>query len=237
MKTTFPHFLRPFLFSSLALASVLTSCSNDDEDTVAPVVPSTGQAQLIHVAPYNKVKFDFVVNDKKLMDVDYGKNTGYKTVNTGSATIKVKNSTSQADVLPGFSQSFEKDKSYSVFIYNPTASTLGSLVTTDDLTTPAAGKANIRFVNTGFDAGAITLTAVGSTPFFTNVAYGTAVAFSPIEAKTYSLEARNSLGVTLATKSNVSFSDGKSYTVVLRGRNSPAVPADEALTLDVIQNK
>ncbi|KAA9338699.1 DUF4397 domain-containing protein [Hymenobacter busanensis] len=219
-------------------AAIFTSCGDDDPDPVTPK-PDQGNIQAIHVAPYNKVKVDLVVDDKKVADADFAKSTGYQAVNTGNRVVKVKANATQADIL-SLTQTIEKDKRYSVYVYNPTASTVGSLVLNDDQAAPAASKANVRFVNLGFDAGPITLQPQGAgvQPIATAIAYGqSSPSYVSVDARAYTLEARQAttLGSTLTSKA-VTFEAGKIYTVVLRGRNSPAVPADEAITLDVINN-
>ncbi|GAB3836946.1 DUF4397 domain-containing protein [Hymenobacter jeollabukensis] len=221
-------------------ATFLASCGGDDDPDPVTPAPDQGQVQAVHVAPYNKVKIDLLVDDQKAADADYGRATGYKAANSGNRVLKVKATTTQADVVPAITQTIEKDKRYTLYVYNPTASTVGTLITTDDQTAPAAGKANVRFVNAGFGAGNVTLTyqGTGATPIVSNLAYGAASQQpTTVDARAYTLEAREAagLGNTLKSKA-VTFESGKIYTVVLRGRNSLAVPTDEQLELDVITN-
>lgn len=236
---TFSSFLRPaILLAALPAALAFSACSDDDNS--ADPVPDRGQIQLVHAAPYNKVKVDLLADDSKLAEAEYGKVSGYQNVNAGNRAVKIKASATQADVVTPFSLSVPKDKRYSVYVYNPTASTVGYLSVEDDLTAPASGQAKVRFVNLGYEAGSITLLPQGSgaQPIASGVTSGQ---FSPtyttVEPRVYVLEARQAGGQnnTLTSKS-VKFESNKIYTVLLRGRNSQAVPADEQLSLELLTN-
>lgn len=196
----------------------------------------------MHAAPFNKVKVDALLGSQKLADVTYGTRTpSYVTKGIGNGILTLKDAATQADLLT-VPQAIRKDKLYSLFIYNPTSSTLGALVTADsDTPGPAltAGKAGIRLVNLGFDAGAVTLVpqGAGAAPLITNVAYAGASSFVAVDAKDYVLSVRQAASpeAELVSKS-VTLIPGASYTVLLRGRNSTTAPADEQLTFDLIQN-
>ncbi|WP_046246077.1 DUF4397 domain-containing protein [Hymenobacter terrenus] len=233
---TFANVLR---YAPLACTIFLSACSKDDITSSASI--DLIAVKVLHAAPFNKAKVEAQLSGQKLGDVEYGTNTPDYTLKvSGNGTLTLKDAATQADLFT-VPQPIQLGQAYSLFIYNPTASSIGALVTTDlDASAQATGRASIRLVNLGFDAGAVTLTpqAAGATPLIANIGYGGASPFVLVDAKEYVLSVQQAASpeAVLVSKT-VTLAPGSSYTVLLRGRNSATAPVDEQLALDLINNK
>src|SRR5690606_25594351 len=96
-----------------------------------------------------------------------------------------------------------------------------------NLTTPAAGKAHVRFLHLSPGAPAVTigvLTGTTFTPVFSNRAFETAATatanqgFTPVDAGTYNFDVRLTDGTTsVLAVNNIALQAGKIYTVFARG--------------------
>jgi hypothetical protein len=106
---------------------------------------------------------------------------------------------------------------YSVFANGQVAS-INALVLADDLTTPAAGKAHVRFIHLSPDAPAVDVAVTGGPVLFADKSFRQYTAFTPVDSGTYDLEVRpaGSSTVVLALP-GVTLQNGKIYTVFARG--------------------
>lgn len=226
------------LFQCTALASAvvcLASCSTDNE----PSAPAeTASVKVMHAAPFNKAKIDALLGSANLGNVEYGQRTrSYVSAPLADGVITLRSISTQVPVYR-VTQPVHPDTLYSVFVYNPTVSTVAAVLTNDSKA-PASGvnQALIRLANFGFDAGSVTLRAqeTGASPLSPPAGYGVVGPFVAVDARPYVLEVRDASGAVLASQSLSAAAEGV-YTVLLRGRNAPAAPADERLTVDLIKN-
>ena len=139
------------------------------------------------------------------------------------------------------------DKYYSCFIYRVGFNWRVSIVT-DDLTTPAAGKASVRALDfrtqAYFDYVKVKIFSVGldqvdyvNRNFLDHLSYDTYTNFRPLAAGTYTVNVFNDTG-TLSTKTGVVLSTGKIYTFVLMTQaDLTAADALKFINLDVSINK
>jgi len=200
----------------------LASCKKNNVDNTPQ--PDIAAFNVVNAAP-GQTSFNFaldnqIVNGPALTFTDP---TGYISAYTGTRKFDV--------TLGGTTQSvltdtliLEKDKYYSVFITGQ--SSLSTLITEDDVTTPATGKAKIRFIQLSPDAGSLSLGIKGETPLFPAQAFKTASAFIAIDPAQYIMEIKNDGGNAL-TESNITIAAGRIYTVwaggLLQGTGNSAM--------------
>jgi hypothetical protein len=104
---------------------------------------------------------------------------------------------------------------------------LGAILVQDDLTTPAAGKAHIRFFHLSPGAPAVTVGVLNGATFtgvFNNRSFETQAtatanqAFTPVDAGTYTFDVRlPGTTTSVLTVPGVNLAAGKIYTVFARG--------------------
>ncbi len=226
--------IRTFL-SVVLVASLFFSCSKKD-------TPGSGQFMFINASPgFGPVDVIFDGNKFNTTGVAYGGNTGYKPLLEGSHVMNI-TSTGTTTSLYDVNLSTAASINQSFFIYDRPNS-LQVFAVQDNLNTPAAGKANIRFFHlspgsTVIDMG--TINASVFTPIFSarsfessSTAY-TNASFTSINAGTYSFEIRvNGAGVTILTVNNIVMQEGKNYTLFAKGISGNATTP---LGLEVIEN-
>ena len=111
----------------------------------------------------------------------------------------------------------EKDKNYSVFAID-SVSKISALVVADDLTTPASGKAHVRFIHLSPNAPAVDVALTGGGVVFGNKSFKDYTAFTPLDAGTYNLEVRVAGTATVALPlPGIALQAGKIYTVFAKG--------------------
>jgi hypothetical protein len=112
---------------------------------------------------------------------------------------------------------FMSSKNYSVFAVN-SVSIIELLLIEDDLTTPAQGKAHVRFIHLSPDAPAVDITLTDGTVVFGNKAFKDFTPFTPLDAGSYDLEVRvagtNTVALDLPV---ITVEAGKIYTVFAKG--------------------
>jgi len=245
----------PFIFRRAFQAMIpavllLASCGKDDD----PVTPVADQGRVIvsHAAAAANTTVTVFVNEQQGGQLNYGQTGTYFNINTGTPALSIRNGTQVIATQP---LTIAKDQNYSVFAYSPTA-TIGSaalLAIPDDLTAPATGTAKVRIVHLGVGAPSpVRLSIPAATPggnptdLTTDVAFGTASSFVPINAnplnlivtsgtttRTQAVAVGDGTGAGTGTKT---FEAGKIYTVVVRGIAGTGVPAAQQIQAVIIQN-
>lgn len=202
------------LFSSLAFVS----CKKEKKEEARVLVT--------HASP-DAPGVDLLVDNQKVnaSALTFPNNTGYLTVTAGTRNIKV-NAAGTTTTVINADVPFTKDKNYSLFAYNQLAS-IGAILVEDDLTTPASGKAHIRFFHLSPGAPAVTVGVLNGdvfTPVFSNRAFETQAtaaanqAFAPVDAGTYTFDVRVAgTSTSVLTVPGVALQAGKIYTVFARG--------------------
>jgi Domain of unknown function (DUF4397) len=263
MSQTFNRLSRLMVLAALPAALLTTACGGNDDDSPPPTpVPDKGRVMLIHAAPSSTVAQKFLVNDAEVGQQDYGQNSGYIDVNAASTTLKVNNASSGA-TLTTLPVTVTKDAASTIVSYAPTTSTIAALQLTDDLTAPASGQAKIRLVHLGqgmaspLKLSSNSITGQADVPgisssFATPASFG----FVSVPAGEYSLRVTSGAastpelyvgdgtggatpangGTSTPTTVNKRYEAGKIYTVVVRGSNSPLLPAAQQPRVIVIQN-
>lgn len=171
---------------------------------------------------------DAVINTAPL---EFPSNTGYLEVMPGTRNIKVNASGTTTTVINA-DLVLAANMNYSIFAVDFLAD-ITPIVLEDDLTTPAAGKAHVRFLHLSPDAPAVDITLTDGTIVFGNNEFKQATDFTPLDATTYDLQVRLAGTSTVVLElPNITLEDGKIYTVFAKG--SVNGTADKALGASII---
>lgn len=223
--------LFPLLLISLSIF-LLSGCSEDDEPVT--LAASKSMVMVIHASP-NAPGVDLLVDNQVAgTNLTFPNNTGYLEVNSGSRNTKVNVTGTNTTVIEA-NLSLAENTAYSVFAVD-SVSKIGAVVLTDDLSTPATGKAHVRFVHLSPDAPAVDITLTDGTVVFPNRAFKEFTAFTPLEAGTYNLQVRVAGTTTIALDlPGITLQAGKIYTVFAKG--FLAGTGTQALGAQIIVNK
>jgi hypothetical protein len=205
MKKTILAMVPVLLAGSLFLAS----CKKDKKDN--------SKVMVVHASP-DAPGVDLLIdnNKKNTAALNYPNNTGYLDVESGTRNFKV-NVTGTSTSVINADVTLVKDKNYSVYAVN-SVSNISALVVEDDLTTPAAGKAHVRFIHLSPDAPAVDVALVGGAVVFGNKSFKDYTAFTPLDAGVYNLEVRVAgTQVVALTLPAITLTSGKIYTVFAKG--------------------
>lgn len=209
-----------------------TACS-DDEEVMAPVT-STSKVLVTHASPDAPGVDILVDNVVAASNLTFPNSVGYATLNSGTRNIKVNvtgtsTTTLQADL------NLAADKNYSIFAVNNAAS-IEAIVLEDDLTSPATGKAHVRFIHLSPNAPAVDITTNTGAVVFPDYIFKEASAFTPLDAGTYNLEVRLAGTSTVVLDlPGINLSSGKIYTVFAKGLVGGT--GTQALGAQIIVNK
>lgn len=201
----------------LAVSSifVLTGCGNDDDSN--PVAP-TPQARVmaVHASPDAPAVDLLVDNAVAGTGLAFPNNTAYLSLNAGAHNIKV-NVTGTSTTVINADVTLTGGTNYTVFAAD-SVTNITPVVLTDDLTTPATGKAHVRFVHMSPNAPAVDVAVTGGPVLFANKAFKEFTAFTPVDAGTYDLEVRVAGTSTVALPlPGITLQAGKIYTVFAKG--------------------
>jgi hypothetical protein len=218
----------------LALVLTFTACNKDNGNTPEPGVAGLA---IVHAAP-GSPELSFKVNGTKsnLKALTFGTSINYGSIIVGTYTLTVTKKDS-TKVLATSSSSFKYGKSYSLFIADVPTKTSLTLIE-DDLTAPAADKANVRFVNMSPDGSSLDLSIAGQpAPLFTKTPFKAATAFiavTPGSEVNFQISENTKTDV-LAKIEKIKIEKGKIYTIWAKGLK--AATDSTKLSLAVITNK
>ena len=148
--------------------------------------------------------------------LEFPNNTGYLEVNPGTRNIKVNASGTTTTVIEA-DLILAADKFYSVFAVD-FLNNISPLVLEDDLTTPTAGNAHVRFIHLSPDAPAVDVTLTDGTVLFGNYAFKGVSEMTPLATNTYDLQVRAAGTSTVVLElPGIVLEEGKIYTVFARG--------------------
>ena len=219
------------LGTTLLLASLLvfSSCDKDDDKTYANVL-------VAHASP-DAPGVDLLIDDVKQNSAAllYPNNTGYLQAESGTRNIKV-NVAGTATTVINADLTLTKDKNYSVFAID-SVSKISAIAFEDDLTSPASGKAHVRFLHLSPNAPAVDVAVASSgAVVFGDVSFKEGTAFTPLDAGTYNLDVRVAGTSTVAlVLPAITLQAGKIYTVFAKGFLGGT--GTQALGAEIIVNK
>lgn len=222
-----------FVLSAALLAGSIFFQSCKEDDPIEPVVENA-RVLVLHASP-DAPGVDLLVDNAKVNSaaLTFPNNTGYLTVPAGARNFKV-NVAGTATTVIDANATLTANANYTIIAADVVAN-IGPLVLEDNLAAPAAGKAHVRFIHLSPDAPAVDIAVTGGPVLFPNAAFKDATAFTPVDAGTYSLEARLAGTQTAAlTVPGVMLEAGKIYTVFARGLL--AGTGEAALNASIIVN-
>lgn len=209
-------FKKILILGMLAIVPLaITSCSDDDDGPVAP--KATARVMTVHASP-NAPAVDLLVdNGVAGSGLAFPNNTGYLTVNAGTRNIKV-NVAGTATTVINADLPLTANTNYTVFAVD-SVSKISTVVLTDNLAMPAAGKAHVRFVHLSPNAPAVNITLTNGTIVFGNKAFKQSTDFTPLDAGTYDLQVRDAAtnNTVVLSLPGIALANGKIYTVFAKG--------------------
>lgn len=235
--------LKRFFYLPLAVISTVafTSCLNDDGDGDTEI--RNGFASVINAMPDTSA-LDFYIQNVHLGDAPIPFTSRYPDESyftiAGPAQygfdVAFPNATTP---LLRSGVGINADVYHSIYIYNTPDSIKGTVLI-DDLASPAAGKAKVRFANFGTNSPAVDLGVAGETEaWFSDFEFEEASieeeSYVEVDAGIYDLEVRET-GTTnvLFTQPGVELEDSKVYTLWIKGRNGGT--NEKALGLESIEH-
>jgi hypothetical protein len=217
----------------ILVAAFISGCKKDSSNPTTPPA-GTGYVMATHASPDAPTVDLYVDGTKVASNASYLTSTAYLPITEGTHTVDVKlaGTTTTVYTIPAVAAS---NVYYSVFAGGKLAdfSFYGFV---DTLTTPASGKAHVRFIHMAPDAPAVDVWVVGGPKLVTNVSFAEGTSFAPVDAATYSFDVRlTGTSTSVLTVPNLTFAAGKIYTVYARGL--VAGTGAQALGATVIVNK
>jgi hypothetical protein len=222
-------------FAALACVSILavtglTSCLKDHNNYVVNQNALVMVVQASPDAPAESIFFK--PNQVNQSPLNYGDHLGYFSAYIGGRQVQLfgYNSSSQ---IASDSIHLANNTAYSLFLAN-TYTKPDFILLTDTLTQPAAGKANIRFVNASAGSANVDLVA-NTTTLISNKPYKAASAFAAVSGNSqYNFQVRIAGTTTvLASLDSINLRSGGVYTIWYHGATTGTSPK---LAVDIIAN-
>ena len=242
---------------SISVSLVLFACSKSNNNST-PIIPVAGNSYLSYtdVSPTTNTYGVYSDNTNIFPNgtVGYGTSTGvpngnpYETISDSMHSIYTTNNGVRTNVDSAYA--FQNNGYYSILSYD-TGSMAKTLVLNDNLTAPASGEAEIRFLNLSSYGQAVNILLIDSnnTPGndsvqLNNVSYAGASGviadslgtFHTITPGTYKVLVNSSANTNLYTRDTLSFVSGGIYTVYsegyLNGNNG-----SDSLNIGVMRNR
>ena len=197
-----------------ALPILMISCSDDDNPAASN---AKANVMVVHASP-NAPAVDLLVDNVVAgSGLAFPSNTAYLPVDAGARNVKVNVAGTGTTVIDA-DLSLTASTNYSVFAVD-SVSKISTVVLTDNLATPAAGKAHVRFVHLSPNAPSVNITLTNGTIVFGNKAFKQATDFTPLDAGTYDLQVRDAAtnNTVVLSLPGITLAAGKIYTVFAKG--------------------
>ncbi|RZL35991.1 MAG: DUF4397 domain-containing protein [Pedobacter sp.] len=222
------HYLRKTTLLAILAVIAFASCKKDELET-----PQISALSIVN-ASAGSPGVNVYIDQTRLSDdlFTFGKNIEYFNAYSGEREISFyqgsnKNASGKFNLKDG--------KFYSLFLTGKWPQTELVLLK-DSLIKPATGKAHIRFVNMGTDAGVLNLGLTNGSTLISQKAYKSSSDFTPVNGNTgYSFVIRNNAAPTdTVSIPQVTLEAGHSYTIWAKGVKGEL--GNDALGLSVIKN-
>ncbi|WP_199137863.1 DUF4397 domain-containing protein [Pedobacter sp. ASV12] len=202
------------IIATIALSIAFASCSKIKSTPV-----QLSGLSLINAVPTDE-KLDVFIDNGKVTNNNFAYLDKWDYANAYSGNRKVDISKQGSGLnLRTEVISMEPQFGYSLFVIDK-LDNVKLLLLKDDLTTPATGKAKVRFVNLSSDSDPLDLAIVGKAdPLATNKAFKEFSTFEAVDAAasvTFNIK-NKATGAVLATLTNINVESGKIYTIYARG--------------------
>ena len=234
-------------------ATLLTACVNTDSAVQQITAPASGARIKFFNFSVNSPGVNFYANDSKMTAISsatgvesttgivytgVGSGGLYTSIAPGQYTLSGRIAAATDKDLPiaSLSATLADGKAYSYYlsgVYNTTTKATDAFVTEDPIPSVSYTEANVRFVNAVYNSSPMILYAKNTvsgveTAIGAATAYKGATAFVPVAGAAYNLALRTAGSTTdLVTRTNVSFSAGRVYTITVRGDMVTTVTANK----------
>lgn len=215
-----------FLLFAILISS-FNSCVKGEDSSV-----NITSISVIHASP-GLPAIDFYFNGDRINRdsiIAFGDTIPNKFFNSGTASVVVKKYISSTTYI-STSIEFESEKNYSFFVAGK-PNEVTYLLTTDDLSTPASGKAKLRFINLSPDAPDLSF-KMNSGNLFGSMAFKAYSEFSLVDPGTHIISIHNSASGAKLAEQNLTIEAGKVYTVWAKGLIT-TTESDLALSMQVV---
>jgi LPXTG-motif cell wall-anchored protein len=201
---------RLFLFGAVLVLtlSMATSALAADGKAMVRVVHASPDAPAVDVWVNGSVAFS---------NLPFKGITSYAGLDAGSYQVQVTPTGAATPVVIDATLDLAADTDYSVVAVGLLAN-IEPLVLVDNNSTPAAGKAHVRFVHASPDAPAVDVAVKGGPVLFSNVPFKGVGDYLPVDTGTYDLEVRLAGTTTVALEvPGVKLDDQVVYTIFAMG--------------------
>jgi hypothetical protein len=217
-KKTIYQMLKSIAFMSF-LIFIMASCHKETSNSFSN---ESSNLTLVHASP-GTTAYDVKMNGRRLNlnSFTYGNYYNYGLVPSGPAVFSITRAGTNI-VAAKDSFSLISYAAYSFYITD-FPSNVSLLITKDDLSAPAAGKAKLRFINLNPDSGPLNLNYIGNTtPLFANIPFKSNTAFIQLNPATgIDFTIADSTGTNiLATSAKYRIDQGRIYTIIAKGAKS-----------------
>jgi hypothetical protein len=200
--------------------ATLSSCSKNDDDIT---VNGSAYVMLTNAAEGSSAQ-DFYMDNAKLNTsaMAYTQSSGYLTTSAGNHTAQFTNTgTTTANTTLSFSAT--GGQYYSIYYTGGANASSNYVITQDDLSAPASGKAKVRFIHLSSAAASTVDFGISATnKLATALAYKAASAYYTVDANTtFFLYAAGS--TTAALSIPVTIQAGKIYTIYISGSTAATI--------------
>ena len=232
LKTSIVKYLKKGAF--IFILPLLFSCL-DQGDPIE--LPPVAYLSIYHASP-DAPGLDLYVENTRInhQAVFYSNRINYTRFRTGERFFRF-TPFNGFNTLHENSHFLERDKIYSLFITN-TVSNMSTLLIEDNWTTPASGNAKLRSLHLSPDLGEVNIrlsreggevTQNGSFELVSN--------FEEVTAGVYSIEVISPVtGEILVNANNMELFDGRIYTLIIRGFQTPVGGSTNGLALQLLTN-
>jgi len=213
---------------------LLTAAGCDLDNNDPAPLPPVAYVSLYQASP-NSPDLNIILDDKVIANgFEYTDHTGYLRFVTGNRTLEFGPSGADNVVLDT-TMKFEEGRAYSIFVVDEYQKA-DVLILDDDTETPTAGKAKVRFLNLSPDAAEVNLAEADSADaMFTGQAFREGSAFMEVDARKYNFVIKSASGDdVILSLPNAILLDGFSYTVLVRGYQTPPGGSQSVLSAELV---
>ena len=192
--------------------------------TPASAQEAPAQIRVAHFSPDTPGVDVYVDGKQAVGNMGFETVTDYLSVPPGEHLLELRPSgaaPTSAAVWSG-KATLESGKFYTAAGLGPKSQLTAELFT-DDITTPAAGTANVRFIHAAVGTPSVTVAFGGSPLEFSDAEFAKPTAYEPVASGKYDVSVKDGSGVALVGSQFIEFSPGVSYTVVSIGGEGTAL--------------
>lgn len=216
------------LFFVLVGLITLAGCKKSSTTT-----QSIGNLSMVNASP-TSATYDVYADDVKMNGaaLPFGGQIKYLPFLSGDHTFRF-TVAGRGETLFTKTTSIAQNAYVSFYLINR-ASSFDAFVVSDDLSASSTDKAFVRLVHVSPDAPAMDLAVKGGSAIFTGKAYKTSSGFAQLSPAKQTYEIKDANGVVKATLTDITFTAGRYYTILVSGFVTPANSEEKAFNAQVI---